>query len=122
MLLTLEYFKLSEFDCKHTGENEMNEDFLRDINELRDACGFPFIITSGYRSPDHPIEAAKAVPGVHTAGIAADIFVSGGYQRYKLVKEAIKMGFGGIGIAKTFVHVDDRSHSAGAPVMWVYGG
>ena len=31
------------------------------VDELRDRCGFPFVITSGYRSPQHPIEAKKDV-------------------------------------------------------------
>lgn len=120
MSMNLKYFDISEFDCTHTGKNEMNYRFLTKLDALRYSCGFPFAITSGYRDTTHPDEVDKPFPGEHTRGIAADIRVRGGYQRYKLVEEAIKMGFSGIGVAKTFVHVDDRPHSADTPVMWPY--
>ena len=53
----MRYFKLSDFDCQETGKNEMNEDFLTKLDDLRHECGFPFIITSGYRDKTHSIEA-----------------------------------------------------------------
>jgi len=112
------YFKIEDFDCQETGNNEMVEEFIHRLDELREACGFPFIVTSGYRDPKgHPIEKRKARPGTHAQGIAADIRVSGGAQRRKVVEKAIELGFNGIGVAKTFVHVDIRQT---APVMWSY--
>ena len=73
--MNFKYFNLSDFNCQETGENEMDLDFIRDLDELREACGFPFIVTSGYRSPSHSIEAKKEKPGMHAHGIAADIQV-----------------------------------------------
>ena len=116
-MTNFKYFNLSDFNCQETGENEMDLDFIRDLDELREACGFPFIITSGYRSPRHSIEAKKEKPGMHAYGIAADIQVRDGHERMLIVWKAIKMGFSGIGVAKTFVHVDRRNST---PVMWVY--
>ena len=104
----MEYFDTSEFDCKHTGKNEMNTDFLQYVDELRDRCGFPFVITSGYRDVTHPVEAAKDKPGFHSMGVAADIKVNGGFQRYEIVEHAIDMGIGGIGVNKQFIHIDQR--------------
>ena len=113
------YFSLEEFNCQETGENEMSEEFIHKLDELRAKCGFPFTITSGYRSTSHSIEAKKARPGRHTEGIACDIAVSNGFERMNIVHEALKMGcFNGIGIAKSFVHVDTRP--AEKRVMWVY--
>ena len=112
------YFKIEDYDCQETGNNEMVEEFIHRLDELREACGFPFIVTSGYRDPEgHPIEKRKSKPGTHAQGIAADIRVSGGAQRRKVVEKAIELGFNGIGVAKTFVHVDIRQT---APVMWSY--
>ena len=91
--------------------------FLERLDELRHRCGFPFIITSGYRSPKHSIERRKSKPGTHAQGIAADIKVSGGDQRYTIQKHAYQMGFNGIGVHKTFIHVDDRDST---PVSWPY--
>lgn len=117
--MNLRHFKLSEFDCSHTGENHMEEAFLKRLDQLRTFCGFGFNITSGYRDPSHPAEASKPRPGTHSRGIAADIAVSNGYQRALIVKFAIAMGFSGIGVAKSFIHVDDRG---GPAVMWTYDG
>jgi len=115
------YFKLEDFDCQETGDNEMDAEFIHKLDQLREACGFPFIITSGFRSKDHSIEKRKEKAGTHAQGIAADIKVSNGIQRYKIVEEAIKMGFTGIGIASSFVHVDIRSIDGNeSPVMWCY--
>ena len=115
------YFKLEDFNCQETGENEMSRDFIHKLDELREACGFPFIITSGYRSPSHSIEKRKEKVGKHAQGIAADIRARNGSERYKIVQEAIKMGFGGIGVARSFIHVDSRICGADkAPVMWCY--
>jgi len=115
------YFKLEDFNCQETGENEMSIEFIHKLDKLREACGFPFIITSGYRSPNHSIEKRKEKVGTHARGIAADIKVTNGKQKYKIVKEAIKMGLGGIGVASTFIHVDDRTLDGNATgVMWSY--
>ena len=113
----MKYFKISEFDCQETGHNKMSPEFLNRIDELRAACGFPFVITSGYRAVTHSAEAAKEKPGMHTEGIAADVSVTNGVQRRKIVAEAIKLGFKGIGVAKDFVHVDIRE---GQGIMWTY--
>lgn len=115
--MNLRYFNLSEFDCKHTGENMMNKDFLLKLDELRHLCGFPFIINSGYRHPSHPIEAKKAVPGTHAQGIASDIRAITGNQKYILIREAYNLEFTGIGIAETFVHLDIRKT---VPTIWLY--
>jgi uncharacterized protein YcbK (DUF882 family) len=96
----MRYFRLEDFNCQETGNNEMSEDFLNKLDDLRHICGFPFIITSGYRDPTHSIEARKTnagrKAGTHAQGIA---------------------GFNGIGVAKTFIHVDTRKTM---PVIWTY--
>lgn len=113
------YFKLKDFDCQQTGENEMSVEFINKLDKLREVCGFPFNITSGYRSPNHVLEKSKPNGGgTHTKGIAADIYVSGGRQRMQIVARAIELGFVGVGVAKTFVHVDIRNDDK--PVLWCY--
>jgi len=113
----VKYFSTSEFDCQHTGENRMEQDFLSKLDSLREACGFPFVITSGYRSPDHPIEAVKEIPGTHAQGIAADIKITNSAHRYTIIREALAHGFTGLGVAGDFIHVDTRGT---VPVIWTY--
>lgn len=117
----LDYFTREEFACQYTGENEISDRLLLKLDLLRARCGFPFVITSGFRSKDHPIEVKKERPGTHAQGIAADIKVNDGTQRFRIVQEAISMGFSGIGVASSFVHVDIRSLDINeSPVMWTY--
>ena len=112
------FFTSDEFKCSETGENKIIGDFVYALDCLREECDFPFVITSGYRSPKHSVEIIKGNGGgSHTKGWAADIAVNNGAERYKIVEEALKQGFSGIGVAKSFVHVDLRP---AAPVMWTY--
>ena len=91
--------------------------FISTLDTLRAQCGFPLKVNSGYRSTKHSIEQAKAKPGMHTTGKAADLAVNGGVQKYLLVQCAMNLGFTGIGIGDNFIHVDKR---LGTPVMWTY--
>ena len=96
----------------------MEQDFLQQLDNLRLACGFAFVIPSGYRHPTkHPLEAAKEVPGTHAQGIAADIKITNAADRYCCIKEALNLGFTGIGVAKDLIHVDTRGTK---PVVWLY--
>ena len=113
----MKYFKSEEFDCSWSNENHMAPEFLEMLDNLREECDFPFVITSGYRCPWHPDEIKKDKPGTHSRGIAADIRVSGGNQRYILIQKALELGFTGIGVAKTFIHVDTRLDT---PMIWSY--
>ena len=116
-MMDFKYFTLDEFKCQETGTNRMEADFITKLDQLRETCGFSFTVTSGYRDPTHSIESKKPRGGTHTRGIAADILIESGDRRYKIIQEALKSGFTGIGVAKTFVHLDTRE---GTPVIWSY--
>jgi zinc D-Ala-D-Ala carboxypeptidase len=116
-VVSFKYFSRDEFKCSETGNNEIQDEFIHALDKLRESCGFPFAITSGYRDPSHSVEAKKEKAGQHTLGIAADIAVSGGSQRFIIVSKAMELGFSGIGVARTFVHVDIRTSQ---PVLWCY--
>ena len=96
------------FKCPETGEEGVLPSFVSRLDELRHRCGFPFVISSGYRSPRHPIESAKPSPGMHTRGIAADIVVHSATKRGIIMKNALDLGFTGVGVYKTHMHVDVR--------------
>ena len=117
LVMEFKYFELSDFDCQETGENEMDEQFIHRLDDLREACGFPFVVTSGFRSNEHSLEKVKSKPGQHCKGIAADIRVNNGVERYAIVNHALRLGFNGVGVAKSFVHVDVRTTE---PVIWSY--
>ena len=124
-------FSKEEFDCKCDscgGSNKMDEHFISRLQDLRDRCGFPFRITSGYRCPQHPIEAAKKEAGrlsAHSTGLACDIAVSGA-NAFALIKHATDLHFLGIGVAQKgdagsrFIHIDMCEANKGFPRPWVW--
>lgn len=119
-------FEEHEFTCKcGCGETKMNPTFMRRLQTLRDAVGFALPVTSGYRCPDHPAEAAKDTPGAHTRGCAVDLGVDRG-RAYEVLKAATRLGFTGLGINQKgdgrFIHLDDLVNDEDhmRPTIWSY--
>jgi zinc D-Ala-D-Ala carboxypeptidase len=115
-------FKKSEFDCTHCGKNSMTPEFMGKLQALRNAYNKPMRITSGYRCPQHPIEAKKAAPGAHASGCAADIGVEG-RDAYQILRQAFLLGFTGIGVQQKgsgrFIHLDTIENGP-RPNVWSY--
>jgi uncharacterized protein YcbK (DUF882 family) len=120
-------FPKHEFDCKHTGKNEMKHSFMARLQRLRDEFAKPMPISSGYRDKTHPAEARKggSISGAHTTGRSCDVVVSRG-DAYRLIELAIKHGFTGIGVQQKggarFIHLDDMTSNEGfvRPTVWSY--
>ena len=55
----------------------------------------------------------------HLLGHAADISCTNSSQRHKIIKALLKVGFNRIGIADTFIHVDNDPNKP-ANVIWTY--
>ena len=115
-------FSESEFKCKHCGKVEMAPVFMQKLQQLRTAYGKPMVISSGYRCPDHPTEARKSTPGVHSMGIACDVAVQGN-DAYNLLSLAFAYGFTGIGVNQKgtgrFIHLDTYREPP-RPNIWSY--
>ncbi len=111
-------FTFDELRCKETGEIDMQSDFMDRLQRLRTLLACPITLASAYRSPRHSIERAKPQPGTHAMGRAADIQADGRLQ-FRIVALAPGLGFKGIGIAKTFIHLDDWDGGP-RPNVWLY--
>ena len=116
------FFIKTEFDCSHTGDNEMKQVFIDNLNVLRENYGKAMLISSGYRSPEHPIEAAKERVGAHTTGKAVDIGVSR-KDAYRLIHVALQHGCPRIGVNQRgdsrFLHLD-WDYERPYPTIWSY--
>lgn len=116
------YFREDEFACRHCGEVKMDQEFIARLNELREGVGFPLVTSSGYRCPEHPVEARKAATGAHTTGKAVDFAVDG-WKAYQVLAVGMEMGFKGIGVqqkgAGRFIHLDDWDNP-NRPTVWSY--
>lgn len=122
----LKYFETSEFDSPDivgSGIN-MDNDFLRMLDDARERAGISFKINSGYRSEAHNLRVG-GVPrsetnrgSSHLYGFAADISCKDSSSREVIVKSLIEAGFRRLGIAKSFIHVDNDPNKSSA--VWLY--
>lgn len=110
-------FSVDEMACPCCGKAEMVTAFMERLQALRDKLNKPLAITSGYRCLKHNTAIKGAAESKHLDGIACDIAVVNGADRHELVKAAFELGFTGVGIAKTFVHLDIRD---GIKTIWLY--
>jgi zinc D-Ala-D-Ala carboxypeptidase len=114
-------FSKKEFDCKHTGENGMQDEFMQVLQNIRTDFGKSMTITSGFRSVKHPIEARKTHSnGEHTQGMCADVLCRTAQDRYMLITIAIRHGITRIGVAKTFLHLGLGGKGLPNYVIWDY--
>lgn len=120
----MNYFTEKELACSCCGTNHFDDEFLALLNKMREQCGFPFPVSSGYRCPNHPIEAKKKSPGAHTTGQAVDILAYGA-RAQELVRCALNNNIKRIGIAQKgdiktrFIHLD-VAQGLPSPAFWSY--
>ena len=117
-------FSDSEMSCRCGCElYEMDEEFMRMFQELKDQMQEPLRVCIGRRSDPHNDRVSTAKNkknGVHILGQASDILVSG--ERAMLFEKARQIGFSGIGLsqrgvyASRFVHLDTKPRKA----LWSY--
>lgn len=117
-------FSKEEFDCKHTGLNDMRPEFMDLLQEIRNRYARPIIITSGYRHPSHPVEAKKSKPGAHSYGVAADIRIRG-VECMELFFICHALGIRRVGLKQNsmtrFMHIDIADRILGYPQsIWTY--
>lgn len=120
------FFTEEEMRCQCGCEQDgMHSEFMEKLTSLRADWGQPMTVTSGYRCPNHPIEARKTKPGTHASGRAVDIAVQG-EDAYKFLCAALGHGFTGIGVnqkgSSRFIHLDDLTRDEGwpRPTIWSY--
>ena len=120
-------FNPEEFQCKSSGELKISEALLDFLQAYRNALGKGVSINSGYRCPEHNNSVSSTgLDGPHTTGWAIDISTNSQTQ-YQLLKFAMSYNPQplGIGIAKTFTHIDFLTTDNGdkyivRPNVWKY--
>lgn len=105
-------FQWDEFDSPDTpgsGRENMHRKTLRKVGKARKIARVPFVITSAYRTPSHNAEVGGVEDSAHVNGRAVDISIEGmSWAQVVLVLVALVIaGFRRIGLARTFIHVDD---------------
>jgi len=112
-------FSAQELACPCCGDVKMNTAFLEMLQTLRDRFGQAIRINSAFRCVKHNAAIGGENGSYHLKGCAADVNISKlmGADKYRLLQFIIDMGFGGVGLATTFYHIDNRS---GQKVVWTY--
>jgi hypothetical protein len=104
----------------------MNMQFVLRLEGLRRKLNRGIRVTSGYRDGWHNKRVGGGTNSPHLYGRAADIDTRGWTieQRRRAVAVARELGFTGIGVSATFLHLDDMQASEGfkRPLMWWYVG
>ena len=90
--------------------------FLDAMQALRDEIARPLFINSGHRCAEWNIAVGGAPRSMHRT-IAVDISLAN-QNRHDLLDAAIRHGFTGLGLGKTFLHLDRRQD----PARWYYKG
>jgi len=132
MLIT-KNFSTEEMHCQCSygcGQDTMDDEFMRMLQQLREEAGFAFRISSGRRCQLHnsDISSHHLKKGIHTFGKAVDILTGhvSTTQVLKLIQQAQNIGFTGLGLnlrgdrKKRFIHIDSRGADFSAPAIWTY--
>lgn len=110
------HFRVREFHSKHDPSDlvKVDERLVTLLENIRNHVGKPVHLNSGYRSPEYNATLKNASPrSQHCNGKAADIWVEGVTPKQIAdIAECYLGSSGGIGIYKTFTHVDVRTSCA----------
>lgn len=104
---------------KEIDDGNMDQEFLLKLDRAREVAQIPFVINSAWRSVEKNKEVGGKSNSSHLKGLAVDISVTDSRSRFIVLKALIQAGFNRIGVAKTFIHVDDDKDKD-PEVVWVY--
>lgn len=97
---------------------DMNEEFMKVLDDARELAGVPFKLTSAYRTKEYELSKGRTGTSSHCKGVAVDIYCTDSRKRYLIVQSLIAVGFMRIGIAKNFIHVDADEDKRAS--IWLY--
>ena len=121
-------FTTDEMACTCCGKSDMDGEFMKTLQSIRDEMQRPLRITSGFRCEARNEQiSTTGKHGPHTKAKACDILISGA-DAMRLFAVAQKHGVSGIGMnqrgehSKRFVHLDTLTPEEGPrPTVWTYG-
>lgn len=113
------YFSRKEEWCPCCKQGGLLPDFRDKLNRAREIADIPFSLNSAFRCESHNKDVGGSCTSSHLVGCAVDIRCSDSRDRYLILNALMQVGFNRIGIAKTFIHVDDDLTKPSG-VIWVY--
>ena len=115
------YFKESEFKkCTPSCSiSQMDQSFLALMDRVREKAGIPLVVNCAYRSREWDLIKGRSGNSAHTRGKAMDIRCNTSANRFRIIQAALACGIRRIGVAKTYVHLDN-DNSLAQGVIWDY--
>jgi uncharacterized protein YcbK (DUF882 family) len=112
-------FTIDEMQCPCCKKCEMDPKFIETLQGIRDYLNIPMKVTSGYRCRNHNELVGGAPNSKHLSGIAVDVSMKyhDSQRMYELIQVALSFGIQGIGISKSFIHLDAREQPG---KLWTY--
>lgn len=110
-------FKAREYMCKcGCGIWHVEPLLIEMVQELRDAYGEPLQINSASRCPRHNRSIRGELDSMHLTTErrpcrAVDIHCPNSVMRFKLLRAGLEIGFSGVGIADSYIHLDVRENT-----------
>jgi zinc D-Ala-D-Ala carboxypeptidase len=111
-------FSQWEFECKcGCGFNSVDPRLVESLQRLRDLLGVPINVNSACRCETYNRKKGGEKDSQHLKGLAVDIWCKGLKPRRiaEIAEQIPEFRNGGIGIYKTFVHLDVRMNG---PARW----
>jgi len=116
-------FSTAEFRCKcGCGTCNVSGELIKKLEHLRMLMKKSLVINSGCRCEDYNTKVGGSPDSNHITSdrkqcIAADIHAPTALDKYLLARSAFTLGFSGIGVAASYVHLDIRKPH---PSLWKY--
>lgn len=103
-------FYLYEFQCKDESQLvKVDSNLVDKLQQLRDRLGIPIIINSGFRTIEHNKKIGGSTNSQHLSGKAVDVSILNQKLSIETIRDlAESVGFTGIGMYDTFIHLDVR--------------
>ena len=103
-------FRVREFACQDGSDPIfIDSQLVTILQKIRTHFGRAVTITSAYRTPTHNRSVGGSELSQHTFGRAADIKINGvSPEKIAVYAEKLLPGTGGIGVYKSFCHIDVR--------------
>lgn len=124
--MSADFSRIRHFEPAEFARPEcLRQEMLDKLDRLRQACGFPLVITSSYRDFTHNTAVGGAADSAHCPGpdglySGVDIATHnlGGAGLFMLVKHALAIGYNRIGLYPRHIHLDVEDRLP-QQVMWV---
>ena len=116
-------FTEDEMRCSHCGLVDMQPDFMKRLQRVRDCYHRPMRINSAFRCAE--FDEALGGAGVHPTGQAVDVAVWG-ENVFRLMVAAINCDMRGLGFKQhglpggRYMHLDDLGGERKRPRVWTY--